>query len=284
MQIQLMTDSSADLPKDLKQKLQIITIPLFVHFGNEQYTGEALDTVTLLEKIEASNTLPRSSAPGPHEYYQAFKACPIDKPIILLGVSEGISSAYNHAKMGRNMLLEEEPNRKIAVINTKTASPGLILLLNEAADKIAEGYGYEQLVTHLEDRVDHTITLFVLRTLDNLIRGGRLDKVKGAIAKTLNIKLLLHASDEGKVEVLEKVRGDKKALRHFVDQIGDYISNAENKVLAMTHCNAKERAEDVLQQIKQKYSFKQIILSDVGPVIATHTGEGGLVISFFKDK
>ncbi|CQR48275.1 Fatty acid-binding protein [Paraliobacillus sp. PM-2] len=182
------------------------------------------------------------------------------------------------------MLLEEQPNRKIAVISTNTSSPGLILLLNEAGEKLTEGYNFDQLVSHLYDRVDHTVTLFVLKTLDNLIRGGRLDKVKGAIAKTLNIKLLLRSDHEGKIEVLEKVRGDKKALRRFVEQIGDYINHAENKVLTMTHCNAKGRAEQVIQNIQQTYGFKQTILSEIGSVISTHTGEGSLVISFFKDK
>ncbi|MFB1051754.1 DegV family protein [Paraliobacillus sp. JSM ZJ581] len=284
MQVQLITDSSADLPKDLKERFNIITTPLFVHFGNEQYIGDELDTSTFLKKLNESDSFPSSSAPGPQEYYEAFKAIPEEVPIIFLGISKGISSAYNHAVMGKDMLLEEQPNREIEVFSTNTSSPGLILLLNEAGEKLSEGYTFDQLVTHLHDRVDQTVTLFVLKTIDNLVRGGRLDKVKGAIAKTLNIKLLLHADQDGKVEVLEKVRGDKKALRRFVEQIGDYVSHAENKVLAITHCNAKERAEHVIQNIKETYGFKQAILSDIGSVISTHTGEGSLVISFFKDK
>lgn len=283
MQVQLITDSSADLPKELKRKLNIITTPLFVHFGDEQFSGEDLETDTFLKKLETSDTFPSSSAPGPYEYYQAFKAIPDHKPIIFLGISAGISSAYQHAVMGKDMLLEEQPDRKIEVISTNTASPGLTLLLHEAGERLEQGDNFEQLVAHLHDRVEHTVTLFVLKTLDNLIRGGRLDKVKGAIAKTLNIKLLLRANDEGKIEVLEKVRGDKKALRRFVEQIGDYMTNAENKVLTMTHCQAKERAEHVVQDIKQTYNFKQIILSNMGPVISTHAGESALVISFFKD-
>lgn len=284
MQVQLMTDSSADLPIELKEKFNIITTPLFVHFGNEQYIGHELDTSTFLKKLNESEIFPSSSAPGPHEYYEAFKAIPEDVPIVYLGISQGISSAYNHAVMGKDMLLEEQPQRKIEVFSTNTSSPGLILLLNEAGERLSEGYSFEQLVTHLHDRVDRTVTLFVLKTIDNLVRGGRLDKVKGAIAKTLNIKLLLHADHEGKVEVLEKIRGDKKALRRFVEQIGDYINQAEHKALAMTHCNAKDRGEQVLQSIQETYGFKQTILSEIGSVISTHTGEGSLVISFFKDK
>ncbi|MCZ0702692.1 DegV family protein with EDD domain [Natronobacillus azotifigens] len=283
MQIQLMTDSSADLPKELKEKLQVTIIPLFVHFGEEHFASEALTTEQFLTKLNESNVFPSSSASGPNEYYQAFKAVPDNKPIILFSVSEGVSSAYNHALMGKKMLLEEEPNRKIEIINSKSASPGLILLIDEAGKKLADGYSFEQLVPHLQGRVEKLMTLFVLKSLDNLIRGGRLDKMKGAIAKTLNIKLILHASSEGKIEVLEKVRGEKKVLRRFVEQIGEYIHSAEDKVIAMTHANARNRAEEILGNIITTYPFKETFLSETGPVISAHAGEEAIVISFFRD-
>ena len=284
MQIQLMTDSSADLPIELKEKLNIKTTPLYVHFGKEQYASEELDTFTYFQKIRKAADFPSSAAPGPHVYYERFKEVPTDHAIIFMGISEGISSAYNNAVMGMNLLLEEQPERKIEIINTKTASPGLILLLDEAGQKIAEGYSFDALVEHLYNRVEHTVTLFILKTLENLVRGGRLDKMKGAIAKTLNIKLLLYADENGQIEVMEKVRGDKKAIRRFIAHIGEYVSSAEDRVLTLTHCQARERADYIIEEIKKKYPFKQTILSEIGPVISTHAGEGGIVISFFKDK
>lgn len=81
----------------------------------------------------------------------------------------------------------------------------------------------------MEDRIENTITLFILKTLENVIKGGRLDKVKGALAKTLNIKLLMKASEIGAVEVTEKVRGNKKSIRRFVDQIGEYAHSFEDR-------------------------------------------------------
>ncbi|MBP3040585.1 DegV family protein [Bacillaceae bacterium Marseille-Q3522] len=284
MTIQLITDGSADLPQSLAEDLQIQIVPLYVHFGAQQYKTNTIDAASFLHKLTESEDFPQSSAPGPHEFYEVYKQIPKEVPIIMLSLSEGISSAYHHAVMGMNMLLEEQPDRKIAVINSRTASAGLILLLQDAANKIAEGNDFEQVVAHLQDRVEHTVTLFILKTLENLVRGGRLDKVRGAIARTLNIKLLMRASEEGTIEVTEKVRGDKKSIRRFIEQISGYISNAEDKVLTMTHCHAHERAKRVLDEIKKMYSFKKTILSEMGPAIASHSGEGGIVISFFRDK
>ncbi|TFJ92069.1 DegV family protein [Lentibacillus salicampi] len=283
MHIQLMTDGGADVPKRLHDALDIKVVPLYLHFGNEEYkAGVTIDLETFYQKMAEADELPRSSAPNPNDFYEAYKQVDPEKPIIMLSLSKGLSVTYDNAVLGKNMLLEEEPDRKIEVINSKTASCGLALLLHEAKTKMDENYTYESLVDHLYERIDQTNSLFVLKTLENLIRGGRLDRVKGTIAKTLNIKPLMRGSDEGTIEVTEKVRGNKKSLRRFVEQIGEYSRNFENKVITMTHCNAENRAKKVLASIRDKYPFKDAYLTDMGPLIANYAGEGGLVISFFK--
>lgn len=284
MNIQLMTDGGADIPKRLKDLIDIKVVPLYLHFKDEQHkSGITMDLPNFYKKIKETNELPRSSAPSPNDFYEAYKKIDSNKPIIMLSLTKGLSSTYDNAVTAKDMLLEEEPNRKIAVINTKTASCGQALLLHESYQKLKENYTFEQLVDHLHERVEQTTTLFVLKTLENLILGGRLDKVKGTIAKTLNIKLLMRASEEGQIEVTEKVRGDKKSIRRFIEQIGEYTKNVEEKVIMMTHCNAEERAEKVLKEITSNYAFQDAFLSETGPLISTYGGEGALVISFFKD-
>lgn len=286
MNIQLMIDGGADIPKRLRDSVDIIEVPLYLNFKDEQYrTGVTIDLETFNKKMMETDELPRSSAPSPNDFYVAYKETDPKTPVIMLCLSNGLSVTYENAVLAKNMLLEEEPDRVIEVINTKTASCGIALILHEALEKIEENYSYEQLVEHLHERVEQTSTLFVLKTLENLVRGGRLDKVKGTIAKTLNIKLLMKASDdEGKIEVTEKVRGDKKSIRRFIDQIGEYTKDFEGKVILMTHYNAEERAKKVLDDITSEYPFKDAYLTDIGPLISTYAGEGGLVISFFKDK
>ncbi|KGX90564.1 hypothetical protein N781_07175 [Pontibacillus halophilus JSM 076056 = DSM 19796] len=284
MHIQLMTDSGVDLPQHLIEKFELHIVPLNVIFGDDSYrAGVDLDLETFFEKMKASSELPKSSAPAPHTFYEAYKAVDPSKPILMLSLSEGLSSAYQNALMGKDMLLEEEPDRQIEVINTKTATCGMALMVQEAYTRIQEGYTFEDLTIHMEQRSEKVATLIVLKTLENLIKGGRLDRVKGALARTLNIKLLMHGSEEGKIELTEKVRGNKKAMRRFVDQVSEYSKNFEDKVIALSHGNNEERAKSLLQEFKDRYHFKDTILSDMGPLIATYAGEGGFVISFFKD-
>src|SRR5690625_430837 len=283
MNIQLMTDGGADIPNLIGNALDIKVVPLYIHFKNEHLKSSDISMSKFFQKIKKTNELPRSSAPSPNDFYEAFKKVEADTPIIMLSLSKALSSTYENAVSGKNMLLDEEPDRKIEVIDTKTASCGIALLLYESSVKLRENYSFEQLVEHLYERVEQTTTLFVLKTLENLILGGRLDKVKGTIAKTLNIKLLMKASEEGAIEVSEKVRGDKKSIRRFIDQIGDYAKNFENKVITMTHCASEDRANSVLNKIMEQYPFKNSFLTETGPLISTYGGEEALVISFFKD-
>ena len=283
MNIQLMTDGGADIPNLIGNALDIKVVPLYIHFKNEHLKSSDISMSKFFQKIKKTNELPRSSAPSPNDFYEAFKKVEADTPIIMLSLSKALSSTYENAVSGKNMLLDEEPDRKIEVIDTKTASCGIALLLYESSVKLRENYSFEQLVEHLYERVEQTTTLFVLKTLENLILGGRLDKVKGTIAKTLNIKLLMKASEEGAIEVSEKVRGDKKSIRRFIDQIGDYAKNFENKVITMTHCASEDRANSVLNRIMEQYPFKNSFLTETGPLISTYGGEEALVISFFKD-
>ena len=285
MRIQLMTDGGADIPQQLIEQLQLEIVPLYLNFSDGEYkTGTTLKLADFHQKVKELNEVPRSAAPSPNDFYEAYKKVPQDKPIIMLSLSKELSSTYQNAVAAKNMILEEEPERRIAVINTKTASGGIALLLHDLYGKIQAGDTFEQVVQHTEDRVGDTVTLFVLQTLDNLVRGGRISKVTGKIAKTLSIKLLMRGSEQGEIEVTERVRGEKRALKRFIQQIGEYTKSAENKSLFMTHCNSESRAIKLLNDIKEKYSFKETFLTDIGPIIATHGGDGAIVIAFFQDR
>lgn len=283
LNIQLMTDGGADVSERIKQSLNLIVVPLYLHFGDTQYISDVnMDLHQFYETIKTKKTLPRTSAPSPSDFYEAFKQVDPAKQIIMLSMTKGLSSTYDNAVSGKNMLLDEEPERVIEVIDTKTASCGIGLLVHETNIMMTRNIPYSEIVEHIKQRSKDTATLFVLKSLDNLILGGRLDKVKGTIAKTLNIKLLMREND-GEIEVTEKVRGDKKSLRRFIEQIGEYTKNIEDKVLTITHCNDEERANSVIQDIKRKYPFKEVFLSEMGPLISTYAGEGALVMSFFKN-
>ncbi|SER13459.1 DegV family protein [Piscibacillus halophilus] len=285
MGFQLMVDGGADLPKEVIERFNVKIVPLNIHFKDEEYkAGEDLDINTFYKKLSETDELPKTSASSPNDFYKAFKEIDPDVPILMLALTKNLSATYQNAELGKEMLLDEEPERKIEIINTKTASCGVALLANEALKLKMNQVDFHEIVNRVKEYVEKTTTLFSLKTVENLIKGGRLDKMRGAIAKTLNIKLLMKASDEGTIEVTEKVRGEKKALRRLVEQIGEYSKSLEGKTIALAHSNCEEKAKKVLATIRDKYQPKEELLVEMGPLIATHAGEGGLVISFLEDE
>lgn len=281
MTIKVITDGAADLPLSYIKEHNIKVVPLNISFGHQSFkTGIEIDNSTFYRMMRESAELPKSSCPSPYDFFEAYKDVPDDQDIIVLCLSKNLSGTYESAVVAKDMLLEEQPTRKIEVIDTKTGSCGQILHIDEAIKLINAGATFEQVVANENSIIDNTNTFILLETLENVIKGGRLSKTKAAIANALNIKLILGVSKEGAIEVREKARGDKKALRRFIEQIGEYGKDLEQKVLTMTHSNCEEKALSILNDIKEKYNFKETILSEMGPLIGTYAGEGGIVIAF----
>jgi DegV family protein with EDD domain len=281
MGIKLITDSASDLSKELQEKYNIEIVPLNIQFGDEHYkAGVTIDNDTFYRKMRESKELPKSACPAPYDFLESYNKMSDEDELIVLTISKGLSGTYDSAILAKNMFLEEQPNRKIEVIDSSTGSPGMVLLIVQAAQLIEKGNSFEEVVNALMEGIPKTNTFILLETIENVIKGGRLDRFKGTIANALNIKISLRVDVEGKIEVFEKVRGDKKALRRFIDTIGEFTKEFEEKIITLSHSNCEEKAKSVLAEILERYPFKQGIITEMGPLIGTYAGEGGLVISF----
>lgn len=281
MGIKIFTDSGSDLPKDIKEKYNIGIVPLNIQFGEQHFkSGVTIDNETFYKMMKESKDLPKSACPAPYDFLEFFKTTDINDEIIVLTISKNLSATYDSAVLGKNMLLEEQPNRKIEIIDSSNGSPGMVLLLVQAAREVEAGKSFEEVISILNNAIPKINTFILLETLENVIKGGRLDRFKGAIASALNIRISLRVDLEGKIEVFEKNRGEKKALRRFIDAIGEYTKEFEGKTISLSHSNCEEKGKAVLAEIMERYPFKEGILTEMGPVIGTYAGEGGLVISF----
>ncbi|MFD1737668.1 DegV family protein [Bacillus salitolerans] len=281
MAVRIITDSSSDLPKEIQEKYKIEIVPLYIQFGEEQFkAGVNLDNETFYRKMKESKELPKSACPAPYDFLETYKKFPKDEELIVITISKGLSGTYDSAVLAKNMLLEEQPDRTIEVIDSSNGSPGMVLLIIQAARELVSGKTFNEVVRSLNETIPKLNTFILLDTLENVIKGGRLDRFKGAIASALNIRISLRVDLEGKIEVFEKVRGEKKALKKFIDSIGEYTNEYEGKTISLSHSNCEEKGKAVLNEILNKYPFKEGILTEMGPLIGTYAGEGGLVLSF----
>jgi DegV family protein with EDD domain len=276
--IRIITDSSADLPKALLEQSHIETVHLQVHFGEERYMPSE-ETGHFYRAMREKKLLPKTSSPSPHDFSEVLHRAS-GEDILIITISSGLSSTYQHAEMAKEQLLEEGYTGAIEVLDSRTASLGLGIIVYQAAQLAKQGKAFAELVPEVRQMIARTKTHFMLETLENVIKGGRLDRARGAIASVLNIKLLMHASVEGTVEVTDKVRGTKAALVKLMDKLDSVKHELSDRVIGIAHSNNETTALEFLSSLKEKYHFREAVVSEMGPVIGTYAGEGGILVAF----
>jgi len=168
----------------------------------------------------------------------------------------------------------------IHVFDTLNASIGQGLVIHKLKSLLQTEVSIREIIDQLEGYIKELKTLFVLEKMDNLINSGRINKLLGKIVSALNIKLIMGKSPEGKIELYEKVRGSQRAFDRILKMIGEYGSNFEERVMGIAHYNCLDKAKRFRDEVQKLYNFKEVIITRMGPTIATYSDEGGMVISF----
>lgn len=277
--IKIITDSSCDLPRSIVDEIGVGIVPLSVQFGEECMPAD-MDLADFYARMKRDSALPKTSSPSPGHFLDEYQKAGPDQDILVICLSSALSSTYHHAVMAKDMLLEEGFTGRIEVIDSKTTSLGLGVLVYQAAQKVANGMSYDEVVAAMQVAVKRAGTFFFLDTLENVIKGGRLDRVRGAVASVLNIKLLMKASEEGAIEVVEKIRGTQQALKRLISFLGDKEHDYEKDVIAIAHSNCEARAREFMAQLLEKHPFRNVLFSNMGTVIGTYAGEGGVLVAY----
>lgn len=178
------------------------------------------------------------------------------------------------------MLEEDYPNKKVHVFNSRSASIGQTLIALKIQEYADAGNTFEDVVKKVEAFIEHQETMFVLDNLETLRKNGRLSTMKAKLVNILNIRPVMTATPEGTIEQAITVRGNKKALKKMCEEIGNRVSDFENRILGISHCNCKERALFVKAEIERLYAFKKIIIAETAGVATMYANDGGIVISF----
>ena len=281
MAIRIVTDSTADLPKQMVEDLGIIVVPLNVHFGEDTY----LDWVELtpeafFDKLPKTDVLPRTSQPSPGDFAKAYEEAggPKDS-IISIHISHILSGTYQSATMAKDMLAD----RDITVIDSKFTSMALGFIAVEAARAVKEGKSKEEVLELIHYYMEKGHILFMVDTLEYLQKNGRIGKAAAFLGGLLKMKPILSLKD-GAIVPVEKARGSKKALQSMVDLLKEKLPPGGKVKGAVVHGNALATAEELVERIKDAYDISELIITPVGAVIGCHTGPGLVGLLFFPEK
>ena len=279
MDYRIIADSCLDLTPEMKEEWKIQIVPLILQVDGVDFIDDAsFDQKKFIKAVADFEGCPKSSCPSPEDYKKAFGED--ESPAFCVTLSAELSGSYNSAVLGQRLVQEEFPNKKVHIFNSRSASAGETLIAMKVQELAESGMDFEEVVEKTEEFIRHQDTMFVLENLDTLRKNGRLSGMKATLVSVLNIKPVMMATPEGTIEQCSLGRGTKKALKKMVEEVGKKVSDMEQKIFAISHCNCPERAAFVQEEVKRLYSFKKIVIADTAGVSTMYANDGGIVISF----
>lgn len=230
--------------------------------------------------------MPTTSQVNPEEAKEKLQEfLKINKKLIHIAFSSGLSGTYNSVRLAAEELMEEDPDCRITVVDSLAASMGEGLLVYKALEKQAEGLSYDEMVSWIEENKLHVCHSFTVDDLFHLYRGGRVSKTAAILGTVVNLKPVLHVDDEGHLIAVSKVRGRKKSLNTLVDnmekQMGSYRD--QNDIVFISHGDCYEDAVYVQEQVKKRFGIEKFLINPVGPTIGAHSGPGTLALFFMGE-
>lgn len=279
------SDTTCDLPEDYCRENRIEIHSLFYRFSDgEVYGGDNQLEPSVFYNRMRNSEMPTTMATNPEDSKDKFlKYIEEGYDIIHIAFSSALSSAYQNACIAAAEIAETNPDAKITVIDSLSASMGEGLLVYKAIEHMKSGHSYEETVNYVESIKLNISHQFTVDDLYNLHRGGRISKATAVIGTLINIKPLLHVDNEGRLVAVGKVRGRKKSLASLVDNMAATIGNHNNDTIMISHGDCLEDAEYTASLVREKIPVKNIIINNVCPTIGAHSGPGTIALFFEAD-
>ncbi|MDN4592436.1 DegV family protein [Polycladomyces subterraneus] len=276
--VKVITDSTADIPAELVQELEISVVPLKVHLQGQSYLdGVEIQPETFYQKLQEADELATTSQPSPIEFVEAYREAAKDGNVDILSIhlSSALSGTFQSALLAKSMVEEEF---KVTVIDSKKASYPIGMIVVEAARAAKEGRSLDECVALVNRMIDEMGVYFMVDTLEYLQKGGRIGKASALVGSLLNIKPILSFNENGEVYPLDKVRGKSKAEARVIELVREKAGEKGLKKAAVCHANRPEEAEKWAERLRTEFAVEDVVITEVGPVVGTHVGPGTIAV------
>jgi len=278
----ILADSCCDLSPELLKKTQARVAPLTITIDDTHYVDDGtVDIPPYLAAMKASKNPVRSACPSPDLYAEDIKAA--DDDCFIITLSSKLSGSHNAAVLGVQLAEEDMPEKKVHVFDSESASAGETYLALMIHDLIAAGKSFEQIVETVEEKIRSMHTLFVLDSLDNLVKNGRISKTVALLANVLSIRLLMSDDGHGAIKNISKARGIKGALTQMVETCRKHTEGlaTASQRLVISYCNCPERARQVRDMIREKCpAIGEIVMTPTSALSSMYANDGGVVIAY----
>ncbi len=282
--IGIVTDSSCDLPEEFLIRNHIHVIPMRIIFGQDIYLDKVdLSPKEFYEKLQSSTLMPKTSQPAISDIKNTYEqTVPFYDKIISIHIPKVVSGSFQAIQK----IAETYGDRKVTCIDGKNISCALGFAVMEAVSAIKQNLSVEAVVNRVDQAVENIHMFVSLPSVDNLIKGGRLKKPVGWIAKFMHLSPVVALNDQGKVYLADKAIGHKSAMKKVIKKIVTVAKKYRRVKFMVAHANGTEAANWYVNQIKLELNIKEDIpILDAAPVLGVHAGVGaaGVALIGYND-
>jgi DegV family protein with EDD domain len=276
----VVTDSTAYIPDQITEELDIRVIPLHVVWGDKVYKDNVdLKSDVFYPMLKKAKDLPTTSQPSPKEFMDLYKSI-LDHgdKIISIHISSGISGTTNSASQAKEMLASQD----IEIIDSRSTGMALGFVAVVAARLALKNASLQECKALAKKAVENIDVFFMVNTLEYLHKGGRIGGASALLGSALDLKPILYFKD-GKIESYEKVRTKKKAINRIIEISKEKIGTRRPLHIAIIQVEAEEDAAYVKAELEKIYKpedIEEFMITGLSPVIGTHTGPGVIAMSY----
>ena len=276
----IFADSGCDIPQDIIEKydIKIITIPICV--DDDIYEKGEIPLKEFFDKMRKGSDVKTSSL-NPNFYVETFEPyLKQGEDIIYVHFSSGVTGTFNFLRQAIGILKEQYPERKIDEVDTLNLTTGAGMVAYEVAKRNKQGMPHNELVNWANQNKTSYPVFFFPDSLKYLKKGGRIGAATAVIGTMLQIKPMIHVAQSGKLAVIDKAMGKKKAMANLVNYVKKYGKDIADHPVIIMHADDEQSAEELKKMLLETFGPLKIRLVMVGTTIGTHAGPGTLAVVF----
>lgn len=277
MKWRIISDSSCDI-FDLDHKpndLYFSTVPFVITVDDRDYVDD--DTVDVNELVSAMLMSKKSftSCPSPAEWIREFGE---EGDVFAVTISANLSGSYNSACTAKQMVLEEDPDRKIEILNSRGTGPSLNMIIYKLRDLILQGLTFDEVCQRIHEYMEDHKLIFALSSYHNLVNNGRMPKIAGIVLGHLGLWGVGIASEEGTIKMKKIAKGGKRTLQVIMNDFKERVAN--KGCIVISHCNNEEFAANLRKAVMSIYPDMEVRIMNTRGLCSYYAEQGGIIVGF----
>jgi len=266
----IVTDSGCDVPQALVERYQIIVVPLYVIWGDEELRdGWDIDSPTFYTRLARDPTHPKTSQPTPADFVRAIKRAEAQE-VLIITLSAALSGTYDSAVQAGNTV-----DLPVHVVDSRSLSMGLGWQVLAAARERERGGSVEAMIAAAERVRDRVSLVLTLETLEYLHRGGRIGTAAKLLASAVQLKPVLEVDHTtGLLEVVSRIRTRRKAVANIIEETFARVDGTRPMRAAVLHGAASDEAEALVPQVERRGDLLELVVAEITPALGVHAGPG----------